>query len=322
MPFRLSAFLVCASLFSSAHATFDMMLLGDNTTAGNQRVVRYDPINRVVLGSFGQGFLNDNIVDIAVDQATNRAFVVQDTGGVRVFNYNTGEYLSSFAPNSAYNNISFDSTLGHLIFANGSGGFTNPGRTYNTSGSVVGSMVGNMSTAGIRHPSGGSFFASWGVNGADVVAIRHTNATSASPLATTGAYTFASGNAPVQGLFVGNSFLGLAKIGTDLRIYSVLTDPGNFVGGPVSALDLGAATGSFYDMANGHGSLIYVQDGNKISTISMSPNVMNLGTQTLSFATSANIRGMAMVVAPEPATLISLGIGIGAMIRKRRTRKS
>jgi len=318
MQFRLSAFFVCASLFSSAQATFDMMLLGDNTTAGNQRVVRYDPINRVVLGSFGQGFLNENIVDVAVDQATSRAFVLQQNGGVRVFNYNTGDYLNAFTVSSLYNTLSFEPGSQNLYFAEGNGSVATPARVYNTAGTILGGYTTSLATASVRHPSGSSFFASWGLNGTGITAVRHTSATGGTPTFSTAAYTFAVGNAPLHGLFVDNFFLGLAKIGTDLRIYSNLTDPGNFVGGPVILYDLGAASGTAYDMANGHGTLVYVLDGNKISTVSMGPVITPLGSHTVSFATAANIKGMAMVVAPEPGTLIALGIGIGAMMRKRR----
>lgn len=160
------------------------------------------------------------------------------------------------------------------------------------------------------------------MNGTAITAVRHTSATGGTPTFSTAAYTFATGNAPLHGLFVDNLFLGLAKIGTDLKIYSNLTDPGNFVGGPVSAYDLRAAVGTSYDMANGHGTLIYVLDGNKISAVSMGPVITGLGTQTLSFATAANIRGMAMVVDPEPGTFIALGIGIGAMIRRRKVNRN
>ena len=163
---------------SAAFASFDLMLLGDNTTAGSERVIRYDPVNRVQLGSFGQGFLNAAVSDVAVDQSTNRAFVLQVNGGVRVFNYSTGAFIDGFTlPSSNYGAIGFDAASNRITFGHGGGSGVSPGRVYDASTfGLAADLAGTfMATAPLRRP-GTSWYASYGIDLAitNHIAYRHS----------------------------------------------------------------------------------------------------------------------------------------------------
>ncbi|MCC7103157.1 MAG: PEP-CTERM sorting domain-containing protein [Fimbriimonadaceae bacterium] len=304
-------------LGSVAFASFDLMLLGDNTTAGAQRVMRYDPVNRVVLGSFGSGFIGGDITSIAVDQVGGRAFVA--TGGlVKVFNYNTGAFLDAFS--SSYGDIEYDAGLNRLTVANGTGSGSDPVRVYDGSTYTELATLTDRyySTAAIRRP-GTSWYASFGLpaNAATVNAIRNSLA-GGSPLPFDAiGPSWSSTNAPRAAIFTNtNQFMGISADNSTntTKLWTVDTDTSGFVGGLGVWGSMGAYAANA-NIANGHGSLAYLLMGTNLVTYHTGLQTV-LGTQSLGF--SSNIRGMAVVIAPEPGTMIALAAGVGALLRRRR----
>lgn len=303
---------------SVAFASFDLMLLGDNTTAGSQRIMRYDPVNKVVLGSFGTGFIDSDVRSIAVDQVGGRAFVQQINGLTKVFNYNTGALLDAFS--TPYGDIEYDAGLNRLTGANGQGSGTSPARAYDgTSLGVVASFVDRWySTAALRRP-GANWYASFGLtsDASTVIAVQNSLA-GGSPIGEVLGNAWVNFNAPRAAIFTsGNRLMGISSdsVANTTSLWTVDTNTSGFVGGVGVSGSMGAYALNA-NIANGHGNLVYMLIGtNLVSYHSGLSSVM--GTQSLSF--SSNIRGMAVVIAPEPGTMLALAGGIAALLRRRKS---
>ncbi len=312
------AFALIAALLVTAasHASFDLMLLGDNSTAGSERVIRYDPVNRVQLGSFGQGFLNAAVADVAVDGATGRAFVLQVNGGVRVFNYNTGDFIDGFTLSGSYGAIAFDSTSNRITFGQGGGNGITPGKVYDANTlSLAADLTGTfMATAPLRRP-GTSWYASYGIDlaVANHIAYRHS-ITGGAPLSSTTITSFASSSSPREAIFTAdNRLMGVLPGGGGIQLWSIGTDASGFVGSHTTTT-VPATFANNLDIANGHGNLAYILNGSSVLSYHTGLNQV-MGTQTLA---SSTYQGMAVVVAPEPGTMLALAGGVLALLRKRR----
>lgn len=90
-------------------ASFDLALVSDS---GTDSIQRFDPISGTYLGSFGGGILVDP-KGVVVNQAQNRAFVLDAAARVSIWDYNTGEFVSSFNLSgiATYMNANSDGTL-------------------------------------------------------------------------------------------------------------------------------------------------------------------------------------------------------------------
>jgi len=298
-----------------SYASFDLMLLGDNTTAGSQRVQRYDPVNRINLGTFGQGYFDADIQDIAVDSASKRAYVIDNTGFVRYFNYNTGDYLGGFTTGTSLNTIAIDPNNGRITASRGFGGNINPGRVYDANGTFAFTLsAGTFATSNFVRRIGDTTYFSWGFS-ANPPARRHN--------ATTGALIDSVGG-PVSSVFIarsalmsqGGRLLGLSTISGNLHLYSIGTNISGFSGAIGLDKSFGASTNVNVDMVNGHNDLIYMLNGSSVIAYDTAIN-RTLGTQNLTFASAANIRGMGIVLAPEPGTMAALGLGLVALLRRK-----
>lgn len=323
-PYNADMKRVCLGLIvavaANANASFDLMLLGDNTTPGQQRVMRYDPVNRVELGSFGAGFLNDDVVDIAVDKASGRAFVLTSFGSVRAFNYNTGEFLDGFSAGASFDAISFDSSQNRLTFGNGVGGGTSPGFIYDaTTFAPLPSLAGRfISTAPLRR-AGTNWYASFAYMSDSITlgAVRHSIAGGPPLGSDVVGPAWANFNAPRHAIFTSDQrLMGISSNANanSVNLWTIGTDVNGYTTGVNVGTSLGVDNSNVH-IVNGHGNLAYILMGSTITAYHTGMN-STLGSQTLSF--SSNIRGMAIVLAPEPGTLMAFAFGGFAWIRKRR----
>lgn len=314
VSFLLSVGLLSASAISSA--SFEMMLIADNT-AGAQRIVRYDPVNRVQLGSFGTGFLNNTIHSLTVDQAGGRVFALLADNSIRVFDYNTGEVTGGF-PAFSYSAARFDSPLGVLTMAQGLGSGLAPGRAFNESGNTVYVYDGMFySTPMLRKPGQG-WGAAWGLTFGLNVCVGSTSMTGGTITPNATGLPAWTGNEGVQdAAFDGQGrFLGISTLSGNTWVWSINSNNTGLVGNASQLLNLGTTTGRLR-MGRGHGSMVYFMNGNTLTAFHSGSNVI-FGTQTLSFVSAANMGAIAMVVAPEPATMAALGLGLVAFLRRRK----
>ncbi len=303
----------------SAYASFDMMLLGDNTTAGAQRVQRYDPINRINLGTFGQGFINSTIQDITVDQANNTAYVLESAGVIKAFNYNSGDYLGGFTVNVLFDSAGFDSNNGRLLIGSGFGGNVTPGRVIDLSGVTLLSLGGFASYGNPSKKPGENWYGLWTRNaGSTAIVARQYSSTTGANLGSSLDGPLLATAIPRNSIFAQDGrFLGLSITSGNLDLYSADSTVSGFSSAPTLLNNFGATTNANVDMVNGHGSLIYILNGTSLIGYDTSFN-STLGTNTLTFATAANIRGMAIVVAPEPGSMIAIGMGIFAIAKRKK----
>lgn len=75
---------------SAAFGSFDMLLQSDSDTTLGDHVDRYDPNNRVYLGSFT---VFGPVIALAASSTRGLAFVRSNTSVVDIFNYSTGDYI-------------------------------------------------------------------------------------------------------------------------------------------------------------------------------------------------------------------------------------
>lgn len=306
-----------------SHASFDLMLFGENPVGGMARVTRYDPISRRALGSFGESFIPGSVSSIAVDPATGTAFVASNAGAVTKFNYNTGEYLGAFGMNTFFGGFAYDTRSNLLMGGYGNGSGVSPGRGFNvnTGASIWTFTSGFTSTPPLLRPGTSTYF-TWGLNGSPLATVANTYASGGGSATNTSAsaYVWTSSEAMRASAFVGDQFYGVMTDGAQNRLYRVGTTTTGFSGPPGQVMAFGGAASPNLGIVNGHADLLYLKSGNQLNLYSTATG-MTLGTQTLPFGTASSVQGMAIVLAPEPGTMIALGLGLAALVRRRRSRR-
>lgn len=302
------------------------MLLGDNTTSGSQRIQRYDPVNRVTLGTFGQGLFNQNIQSIAVDSRMERAYVLDEVGIVRVFNYNTGDFLDAFTTNTTYRSINFDAVSGNLTFGGGFGLGVQSSTIFSTEGAPLVTFTNGGDTvyyAPIRRNTD-SWYQYWGLNPGlpGICAARRLDATTGAQLSgSVNAQNATGGQAVRSSMFFSNGNLGYLRLsGGNLILSGLQAGTNGYTGSTFELANLGTSTNENVNMVRGHGEQVYILNGNSLIGYH-SGIAAPLGSHTMNFATASNIRGMAIVVAPEPTSfaIMSIGIGIAGLLRRRKS---
>lgn len=295
---------------SSAFASFDLALVSD---AGTNTIHRFDPISNVYLGSFGGGILV-NPRGVVVDQATNSAYVLDATSRVTRWNYNTGAFVSSFntgVPGASFLTRNSDGTLNvagtSSVVRFGAAG--NPLVTYNRSG-----------TLGIQQGillSDGQFYMSTRT-GSSRSLERFNYAT--------GAFQgfnvwFADRLTPTSAL-PGVNALNVYDGATGASIWG---EPSTFSSGPQSTFSSTDNTLllSVRGTALGHGTMSFILGSVRATPTQFAIQRFDYGTATfgatlLGQGIIQNGTGLATVVAPEPATMAALGLGLAALLKRRR----
>jgi|GEM_PF-2037967 len=299
---------------SGSFASFELMLIADQTASGG-RVVRVDPETRASLGSFGLGKIAGNIRDIAVDQSLGRCYVL-GSSLVSEFNYNTGEFISAFTVGSFSQSISFAPSTGHLITSGHGTSNVDPIRRYKN-GATVNSVSTGFSTSGVAE-LGGQQFVGVG-NSSSAPTIVSVPSTSTTDIV---AHTSTLPNGLVNSyrdLTVAGGKLWASYVDADsivrLRSFSVT---GGLLNTPTDSATLfGSFTSERISLATGHGDVIYLLRGSNLYTYH-APSNTYLGDFTVPGLTSGGGRGMALIVAPEPASCVALGLGALAVMRRRR----
>lgn len=316
----------CSALcVSSALASFDMMLLPNFSN----RVNRYDPVNGVSLG----GFNASNGRQVTIDQEQNRAFVHDSaTGRIRMYNYNTGESLGISGTIVGVKSMDYHAGTNRLFSLTSSGifystpGFNSSiayialggGVTWDTSviaGNVI-TVFGNSGTGNIVSESyncaTGASVGTASTLGAILAATTIGKpAYFSSPNVTNGYFAFSFINSG------GNMTLGRSTV--------------NSVGaaGVISVSNLAGFSSALVmpSAVTGHSGFFLVGQSSTTATdtlIRKYDSIPQFGTeysQTISGTSfSAGIYQVANVVAPEPGSMIALGLGLAALVRKRRNR--
>lgn len=301
---KLFAILAVVAVAPMSFASYELMLVVDQA---KDSISRYDAVTGASLGTFGALQLEDP-QSIALVKGTSECLVF-DTATDRVnrFNYSTGQYLSSFTlpiapapsqiieplPDGTFLSWGYSTT--QLYRMSATGGLLN---TYTAPASG-----GTVSAAGVG-PSG-EVYAAW--TGTDKIHRYGINGTAQGVSAVSG--PFASGAQMNT-----NSAYGYFTQSSN-TLYKFV--PGNPATG-IETMTLAVGT-NLYGVAMGHGDLVYAC-GNDASGVGIW--VLNGGTKTqVGKFTPAGVTNpvhMAIVVAPEPTTMLALGAGIAALLRRKR----
>lgn len=307
-----------------ASASYDLMLLGDNTTAGAQKVVRYDPVTGASLGSFGQGFFSSNIKSISADVNSGLCWV-QSGSALYTFNYSTGEFVNVFSISSSYGDIHFDATSNSVTTGEGQGSGVSPARRYDAAtGASLSIFSGAFISTAPLERSGSSLVYSYGLIGVSTIGVHAYNSSGGGAVATFDSTIPWIGGAvtPRQAVFVGTKLYGVFGDGsTYSRFYTMNTTPSGFTGG-FTTTDFGTSFAGTTNIAAGHGGNIYLRCGNSLTIFSTNIN-STLGTRTLPIGSATAVGGMAVIIAPEPSTWFGMAVGsVGFLAILRRKRRN
>jgi hypothetical protein len=298
---------LAVSFAAIGHASFEMMLIADNT---NGVIHRYDPVNRVYLGSFGQGSLLP-VTSMALDQTNGRVFVKQDTF-LTAFNYATGEALFSTSTNAGaiayrenFGDLITSTSLGLLRLGVSMSGF---GITSVYSGAPASTQItSDGSSVFIANPANGTF-------------VKYSGSSTATTTVTTSSNAGLTGDT-IAGMMTSQSgAFHFALSATDRRYYVTTSLANSVVSGSASTLTTTTA------ITRGHGEYGYylgaTATGFGIQKFyENGDNFQNFPQVALPSQIGA-INSAVTVVAPEPGSMIALGIGVAALLRKRKAGKA
>lgn len=305
---KLFSILAVALLGAQTFASYELMLVVDQET---NYISRYDPVTGTFLGTFG-GLQLINPQSVALIPGTSDCLVTDfSTQRIHRFNYSTGQFISAFdnpfiTATTAVLSPFSDGTF--LLWSYNA----NIVHRINATGTLLNSFsvpVGASTICGAGVGSSNEVFIAW--NGINKIQRYAANGT-------------------VQG----QSAAFASSFGTGAQMvvsgsYGYFTTSGNTVvkfatGNPAIALESVALTAgdASYRAARGHGDLTYFSGKNSGVTPSIwvydGVKKVRLGRFTPIGVTTPV--SMAIVVAPEPGTLLALAGGLAWIGRRRKAR--
>lgn len=300
---------------AAAHGSFELMLALDRT----DRVVhRYDPETGAYLGNFGAGYIQ-NPIGMVMDQNTQTAFILQDRSGsqsdyITRMNYNTGAFLGTFQLN---------------FFSARAIGLLNSGQLM---ASVYFGDVSRITPAGaedayVSRPSGVSndgLFSGMAQDSFGTVYALYDNGVIygwSNPFSTFGQQPNANLGAasalqPRGQLSVRDDWLAAGNLNT---LTFARTAPG---GGFFSTGSTTTIYSNIRGTAIGHNNMMYAagQTGASIGSIARYDQFGNFAG-VFGSAQLKDPIALSVVVAPEPGTMAALGLGLAAILKRRRKQR-
>lgn len=310
------AFLAVLAGTASVNATFEMLLVADagNGTGGTSRVHRIDGTTGAYLGSFGGGFLN-GARGIDIDQSTGRAYVHEVSGGIQVFNYNTGVYFGRLDTSTFFDRYG--------VFSNGS--------VYMTGGGLEITNVATGARNTLSTPNGELVV--WVAKHSATELIVKTGTTQAMLYRfNTATQTFKESSSAFNdgstGFFADAEFLPSVGSPSSRSIFAGLSLSGDIreyqldaVGNFLSASSIASSyLERCFGVAKGHAGFFTCGQLATDATKGGITYFDNFRTERQGY-TYSNMyapRGMASVIAPEPGSMMVLGLGVLACLCKRR----
>lgn len=298
---------------SAAQASFELMYIPQPFS---DRVLRYDPFNRVQLGSIA----HESITSVAYRGGQYGVLRSAGAGNIR-HNMYSGFGVSQIS-GSAPSGMSQDG--GTVLSANG---LSITAATLSTGSTAVIAVGGSITPISLVRLASGSY-AGFGYSGTSLYSMRISasggtvsssailsgvtrNANSAAILSTdasgqlwvqtlvrtTTAQELLSSRIDANGFALESNSLGLANLSLN---YTCMLAPAH-LGFYVVGAD--ATTDTLTRFRHYVGS---------------SPTLLNTWTENFDSRNSSTVASMGMVVAPEPGTMIALGAGVATLLRRRR----
>lgn len=307
---RQIASLCFVSLGCLASASFDVLLQGDYDANQFGHIDRYDPVSRVYLGSFQVGFtLPEHMV---TDVARSIVYVRTSINQVQMYNYSTGALLESLTLNGSQLCLSDDGTFLYSL----SGGQLRGVNVYSGNG------VTPLTLSGLGTDTGGFAFTPNGL----ILAADNTNARYRLFNSTGGLIfnnSYLGGVTDVEQVslnrndgFSTYSYMGITNL-TDSTFNTFVTTTLN----SPATVDSGSFFAQLTGVVSAHEGhyLIGTNISSPTSLIAQRRTYAGVAASqfTLSQTTSA-LGGSAIVLAPEPGTMIALGAGVLALLKRRK----
>lgn len=305
--------LLCAAV--GAQASYELLLVADFS---NGRVHRYDGDSGAYMGSFGGAPPKASGIH-ATSDGLCYVGTYGITGGIGVYNYNTGAYINSFLLPGSSNPRSIMPC-------------TAPGYA----GQVLINYTSTSHVRGIISPTGFTPLATYTSTGIGSSARQASNGRILSFISTGSVRVFepngsiVSTSAVLPGFLAADELASIDLVGSN--IFATFTNnfvpkiiKGTFNGSSISwvgAVPFSVPAAYLYNFgsAPGHGARLFYSMGDstltsskiyKYDTVFNSQVEIPIGGMTAGF-------GMTTIITPEPSTWIAAAAGLAMLVRRRR----
>lgn len=294
---------------SSAHASFELMIITDAASGFH----RFDAETGTYLGMFGNGQTEGTLATWG-SSATNR-FYAMSYSGLRSWNYSTGAYLGIVNFNCV-NAYATNDASGNFISVSGS-----DVTTFGLNGVTSGVNIPGTNLQWVYRHDDGRYYMGDSNNGGRILRTTGTAVSNsvnivASGLGTIGmpatarhamAHKRPGSPSFANGLYVHDTT-------TSDRIYGFDSNYNYVFNSGYGISNLTTRNGA----ARGHYGIYHVGKTSTVGTIGIT--YFDDGSATRFFTTNAISlpTSMAVILAPEPGSIIALGAGLAAMLRGLR----
>jgi hypothetical protein len=304
--------------FSIATASFDLMLLNRYDASTNfSRIHRYDPVSGAYLGSFASGI---QVTRIAVNPTNSEVYAYDSNNStIRAYNYNTGAFLRSYFASTGITDMVVSNDGTTILHSTGSTVIRGMDLT---TGAYSNLVTGTGTTGFYRlalHRNGTLYAAGdtvslsqFAPSGSNYVQIQVTTLSGVSSAS-------AATQMAVQYPDVGSS-LGYVAIGQGSSFgYNYFGSTGNLlnIGGTQPAGQISSMSVMLNSHAGYYGLGVDLLNSSQVRLNSYDVAGVPIETKILPFQIG-NPNAGAIVLAPEPGTMIALAAGIGVLARRRR----
>ncbi len=308
--------LICVAVLAgvvtplTSQASFEMVLAVDFT---NSLVRRFDGETGASFGTFGGGRMS-RASAITINQSLGHAYVYdRQAGRIFTFNYNTGEYLNDFSVAAKPFGWISTASNGDILLGSSESSF-GPSilSRYTNTGTFVSfwQTYSGQASFGLAEGSDGGIYT---IDGNGKFALRYASTSGGSYTDFLGNSQFSSNGGEVRAH--GNRIY--AATGSSGKVVSFTA--GTLTIGPTYSFNL--QLGSELDgLGFGHGNTMYVcgmdaSANGKVIRYSLSTGVSTV----IASVPGTTLSSMAVVVAPEPSSLLAFGIAGVALMRRRRS---
>ncbi len=308
------AILACLCV-ASAQASFDLMLLPDQLSGG---IVRYDPVNRIRLGSFATGNPGNPWHSVNLSNTSGQVYLSGDS--TMKFDYSSGTALSSVS----YPIGVTTSNLNGTRFVEAFGGYY---YTYDASMGTLGNFqpVLNSSICGLNLATDRTAMMGIDSLGNLVVRVRNDSngALASQTLATAGNFS----NVGAMTLMSQVGSLAIFRYGVfsgaNLNIQTLNVNLTTLSASPSSMALNGFSNTGAVSITRAHDGFFVIGRDATTPTLTRIAGVNSSGIVYTSYTTSdirvpTSIWVGANIVAPEPGSMAALGLGLAGLLKRRK----
>lgn len=321
--------LFCAvSASASSFASFELALVLQTYTPSNGpnslHITRWDPANRVSLGQFTV-FDNSTTANLAFNtSAPGTVDLIQsqfNTLVARRYNYSTGLFVSEYSTGVAMNSLSSGRYVSSNLLVAGNFGGTHQARLYSQGGGLVRAYT----------TPGGTTLAVDAItvsSGVTFVLTRQAGTVSGNKYTLT-SHAAGSG-AIVQSVVVADNtsetLHSLVATGNAIAVGSAYFADRRIVPYTGTTMSSAFAVGGYVTetatLTQGHGDYIWGIGIDSVNTrmYFTTARIANFSGNYWSTSSTnyGTIIDSAMVLAPEPGTFLAIGVGVAALLKRRR----